>query len=59
MVKINKKVLIQEETQDRERKTEECLQASWAQKKWFKVKKLKMDFKETILESLITGLSAQ
>jgi hypothetical protein len=58
MVKINKKVLIQEETQDLELKTEECQQALWAQKKWSKVKKIKMDFKEIILELLIMLLLA-
>jgi hypothetical protein len=59
MVRINKKVLIQEETQVLELKTGECQQALWAQKKWSKVKKLKMDFKETILELLIMLLLAQ
>jgi hypothetical protein len=50
MDKINKKESIQEEIQVLEPKIEGCQLALWAQKKWFKVKKLKMVFKEIILE---------
>lgn len=53
MVKINKKELIQEGTLALEHKTEECHQVLWALKKWFKVKKRKMDSKEIILALLI------
>ena len=56
MDKINKKELIQEEIQVLEPKIEGCQLALWARKKWFKVKKLKMVFKEITLELLITGL---
>jgi len=56
MDKINKKESIQEEIQVLEPKIEGCQLALWARKKWFKVKKQKMVFKEITLELLITGL---
>jgi hypothetical protein len=59
MVKINKKLLIQEEIQVRVHRTEGCQQVLWDLRNWFKGKKRKIHSKEIILELLIMGLWAQ
>jgi hypothetical protein len=59
MVKINKKLLIQEEIQVRVHRTEGCQQVLWDLKNWFKGKKQKMHFKEIIQELLIMDLWVQ
>jgi len=59
MVKINKKLLIQEGIQVRAHRTEGCQQVLWDLRNWFKGKKQKMHFKGIILELLIMGLWAR